>query len=140
MTNVGINNLRYAIVEKAANDYVLLRSGCLLPTARCNEKELLYFFHSQWYEFLCDIPAEAIIKGLNKRAAIMAKPLKYNVARSKKKKSKWCVCEWKTKKIVPNTWKNSKLEAKTLAAKLNNLTLKDFNSVRNRDEVKDDYV
>lgn len=60
-----------AIVHKAADDYIdvlrkLWKSGVSVQAKRKLLKdkiELESFFHSEWYEFLCDIPPERLMRG-----------------------------------------------------------------------------
>ena len=63
--------LCFAIVRKAADDYIdvlrkLWKSGVSVQAKRKLLKdkiELESFFHSEWYEFLCDIPPEKLMRG-----------------------------------------------------------------------------
>lgn len=47
MTDKGIDNLRFGIIEQAAIDYVDLLAGFKSPTTDCNVDECRKFFRSQ---------------------------------------------------------------------------------------------
>ncbi len=69
------------IVHKAADDYMdifrkLWKSGVSVQDKRLLMKEkidLESFFHSEWYEFLCDIPPERMIRGCIAKAKELEK-------------------------------------------------------------------
>ncbi len=73
--------LRAAIVRKAADDYIdvmrkLWKLGLTLEEKRLLLKEkieLERFFHSQWYDFLCDVPPEKLIRCCITRAKELEK-------------------------------------------------------------------
>lgn len=60
-----------AVVQRAADDYIevlrkLWKSGQPMEKKRLLLKEkveLESFFHSEWYDFLCSIPSEKLIRG-----------------------------------------------------------------------------
>ena len=70
-----------AIVRKAADDYIdvlrkLWKSGVSVQAKRKLLKdkiELESFFHSEWYEFLCDIPPEKLMRGCISKAKELEK-------------------------------------------------------------------
>lgn len=70
-----------AIVRKAADDYIdvlrkLWKSGVSVQAKRKLLKdkiELESFFHSEWYEFLCDIPPERLMRGCISKAKELEK-------------------------------------------------------------------
>lgn len=49
MTDKGIDNLKFGIIEQAAIDYVDLLAGFKSPTTDCNVDECRRFFRSQWF-------------------------------------------------------------------------------------------
>ena len=73
--------LTAAIVRKAADDYIDAirkpwKSGLPVEEKRLLLKEkikLEQFFYSDWYEFLCDVPADQLIRGCIIRAKEMEK-------------------------------------------------------------------
>ncbi len=69
----GIDGLAKAIVIQACNDYILAKKGRKISKivvegkkVEINLDELLDFFHSDWYALLTDIPAEMLLKQLDK--------------------------------------------------------------------------
>lgn len=59
--------LALAIVEQAANDYKAIRKE--MYSAKENKlqiEEVMDFFNSEWFEFLCDVDREVFIKKLEK--------------------------------------------------------------------------
>lgn len=52
MTDKGIDNLKFGIIEQAAIDYVDLLAGFKSPTTDCNVDECRRFFRSQWFHSL----------------------------------------------------------------------------------------
>ncbi len=68
----GIDGLAKAIVLQACNDYLLAKKGRKIEVdgrkVESDLDELLDFFHSDWYRFLTDIPAEMLLKQLDKIA------------------------------------------------------------------------
>jgi len=68
----GTDGLAKAIVIQACNDYLLAKKGRKIDVggrkAESNLDELLDFFHSDWYALLTDIPAEMLLKQLDKIA------------------------------------------------------------------------
>lgn len=56
MTDKGIDNLKFGIIEQAAIDYVDLLAGFKSPTTDCNVDECRRFFRSQ-----CFIPFVTLI-------------------------------------------------------------------------------
>lgn len=67
MTDKGLDNLRFGIIEAAANDYFELLAGFKIPTADCNVDECRRFFRSQWFHLLCDLDPELIINHLERK-------------------------------------------------------------------------
>lgn len=64
MTDKGIDNLKFGIIEQAAIDYVDLLAGFKSPTTDCNVNECRRFFRSQWFHSLCDLDPEQVINRL----------------------------------------------------------------------------
>lgn len=62
MTDKGIDNLKFGIIEQAAIDYVDLLAGFKSPTTDCNVDECRRFFRSQWFHSLCDLDPEQVMK------------------------------------------------------------------------------
>ena len=70
-----------AIVRRAADDYIevtrkLWKSGQSLEDKRLLLKdriELEQFFYSEWYEFLCDVPAKRLLHSCISRAKELEK-------------------------------------------------------------------
>ena len=66
----GIDSLAKAIVLQACNDYMRVKKGRKIEVdgrkAESNLDELLDFFHGDWYALLTDIPAEMLLKQLDK--------------------------------------------------------------------------
>ena len=63
----GYKNLSLAIVEQAANDYKAIKKE--MYSAKENKlqiEEVMDFFNSEWFEFLCDVDREVFIKKLEK--------------------------------------------------------------------------
>lgn len=57
MTDKGIDNLRFGIIEQAAIDYVDLLAGFKSPTTDCNVNECRKFFgHNGFIPFVTLIP------------------------------------------------------------------------------------
>lgn len=68
-----------AIVEAAIDDYFRLKAGFISPSNDCSIEELTSFFKSEYYESMCKLSGEYIMRELDKRAAKCI--LKYVVAR-----------------------------------------------------------
>lgn len=68
MTDKGIDNLKFGIIEQAAIDYVDLLAGFKSPTTDCNVDECRRFFRSQWFHSLCDLDPEQVINRLERKA------------------------------------------------------------------------
>ena len=49
MHDIGLENLRFGIVEQAVDDYLSLLAGFIVPTTNCNLAELERFFYSDWF-------------------------------------------------------------------------------------------
>jgi len=71
----GIDSLAKAIVLQACNDYMRVKKGRKISKivvegkkVEINLDELLDFFHGDWYALLTDIPAEMLLKQLDKIA------------------------------------------------------------------------
>lgn len=77
MTDKGIDNLRFGIIEQAAIDYVDLLTDFKSPTTDCNVNECRRFFRSQWFHSLCDLDPEQVINRLERKAKTMV--MKYEV-------------------------------------------------------------
>ena len=58
-----------AIVEAAIDDYLRLKAGFIAETAACNLPELVSFFKSEYFESMCKLSGEYIMRELDKRAA-----------------------------------------------------------------------
>lgn len=56
MTDKGIDNLKFGIIEQAAIDYVDLLAGFKSPTTDCNVDECRRFFRSRFIPFVTLIP------------------------------------------------------------------------------------
>jgi len=126
--------LRFAIVKQATEDYVDLQAGFISPTANCNIRELTRFFHSYWFELLCDIEPDYLIRLLERKAATMV--LKYTISKQKNS-NRYYVREVGSKEPVPDTL-GTKKRALHKAAELNGLDYKDYMRVRRRDGVSND--
>lgn len=61
MTDKGIDNLKFGIIEQAAIDYVDLLADFKSPTTDCNVDECRRFFRSQWFHSLCDLDPEQLL-------------------------------------------------------------------------------
>lgn len=129
----GAENLRYAIVEQAVEDYFSLLAGFILPKADCNETELKNFFYSTWFKELCDLNPDFIINGIKERAKKMV--LKYTICKEKGS-SRYFVHAVDDKTPIPGTYGNKK-QALHKAADLNGIDYKDYMRVRRRDGVKE---
>lgn len=77
MTDKGIDNPRFGIIEQAAIDYVNLLTDFKSPTTDCNVNECRRFFRSQWFHSLCDLDPEQVINRLERKAKTMV--MKYEV-------------------------------------------------------------
>ena len=70
-----------AIVQRAADDYIAVMRKLWKPGLQVEKKRIFLkqkvdlegFFHSEWYEFLCDIPPERLIRGCQNRARELEK-------------------------------------------------------------------
>lgn len=70
LRGAGWKELGVAIVESAVKDYITALTSAIVcgePTTNVGLGEL-NFFHSQYYEFLCDIPSEQLIKMCKEKA------------------------------------------------------------------------
>ncbi len=73
--------LRAAIVRKAVDDYMDILRKMWKPGVSIQDKRLLLkeklklerFFHSRWYDCLCDVPADNLIHNCMIRAKEMEK-------------------------------------------------------------------
>ena len=61
MHDIGLENLRFGIVEQAVDDYFSLLAGFITPTTDCNIVELERFFYSDWFSVLCKLEPDYII-------------------------------------------------------------------------------
>lgn len=74
----GFEQLRFAIIKQAAEDYleVLTYAHRAKKWERTDKRVKMErmkndceaFFHSQWYEALCDIPCNALMEELRRRS------------------------------------------------------------------------
>lgn len=70
LRRTGWKELGIAIVESAVKDYISALTSAIVcgnPTTNAGLGEL-NFFRSQYYEFLCDIPSEQLIKMCKEKA------------------------------------------------------------------------
>lgn len=134
MTDKGLDNLRFGIIEQAINDYFDLLAGFKKPTANCNVNELKRFFHSQWFYSLCNIDSEYIMNTLERKAKTMV--MKYEVHKEHGS-CRWYVTEVGCKEPIPGTY-GTKKRALHTAAKMNGLDYKDYMRVRRRDGMNHD--
>lgn len=134
MTNKGIDNLKFGIIEQAAIDYVDLPAGFKSPTTDCNVDECRRFFRSQWFHSLCDLDPEQVINRLERKAKTMV--MKYEVHKEHGS-SRWYVTEVGCKEPIPGTY-GTKKRALHTAAKMNDLDYKDYMRVRRRDGMNHD--
>ena len=96
MTDKGIDNLKFGIIEQAAIDYVDLLAGFKSPTTDCNVDECRRFFRSQWFHSLCDLDPEQVINRLERKAKTMV--MKYEVHKEHGS-SRWYVTEVSCKEL-----------------------------------------
>lgn len=102
--DIGLENLRFGIVEQAVDDYLSLLAGFIVPTTNCNLAELERFFYSDWFSVLCKLEPEFIIENLKRKAKKMI--LKYTVSKQKGS-SRYYVHEVGSKEPIPGTLANS---------------------------------
>lgn len=62
--DIGLENLRFGIVEQAVDDYFSLLAGFITPATNCNITELERFFYSDWFNVLCKLEPDYIIENL----------------------------------------------------------------------------
>ena len=134
ISDSGVENLRFAIVEQAVEDYFSLLAGFITPKTDCNETELENFFHSQWFKTLCDLNPDYIINAIRERAKKMV--LKYTISKEKGS-NRYYVHAVNEKAPIPGTTGMNKKQALHKAAELNGIDYKDYMRVRRRDGVKD---
>lgn len=127
MTDKGIDNLKFGIIEQAAIDYVDLLAGFKSPTTDCNVDECRRFFRSQWFHSLCDLDPEQVINRLERKAKTMI--MKYEVHKEHGS-SRWYVTEVGCKE--PNL-----IIMKMVVDALNNARL-DFLSQKDKCQKQDD--
>ena len=101
MHDIGLENLRFGIVEQAVDDYLSLLAGFIVPTTNCNLAELERFFYSDWFSVLCKLEPEFIIENLKRKAKKMI--LKYTVSKQKGS-SRYYVHEVGRKSLSPAHW------------------------------------
>lgn len=132
----GVENLRYAIVQQAVDDYVDLLAGFTLPTPKdgCTTTQLEKFFLSEWYRQLCDIDGRAMIQMLKEKAKTMV--LKFTI-KKEKGNTKYHVVDMEGN-IVPDVGLLEKKKALHKAVERNGLSYNDYMKVRRRDGVKVD--
>lgn len=131
MADKELDNLRFGIIEAAANDYFELLAGFRTPTTDCNVEECRRFFRSQWFHELCDLDPEHIMHSLERKAKTMI--MKYE-ARKEHGSSRWYVTEVGSKEPIPGTY-GTKKRALHTAAKMNGVDYKDYMRIRRRDGV-----
>lgn len=137
MHDIGLENLRFGIVEQAIDDYLSILAGFIVPTTDCNLAELERFFYSDWFSVLCKLEPEFIIESLKRKAKKMI--LKYTVSKQKGS-SRYYVHEVGSKEPIHGTL-GTKKQALHRAAKMNDLDYKDYKDymrVRRRDGVSCD--
>ena len=78
MTDAGVNNLRFAIVSQAVDDYFSLLSMLASPTVNRNIFMLEDFFHSGWFALLCDLDGDVLMEKIQKKE-ILLKVINYTV-------------------------------------------------------------
>ena len=71
LNDIGLENLRFGIVEQAVDDYFSLLAGFITPTTDCNIAELERFFYSDWFSVLCELEPDYIIENLKRKAKKM---------------------------------------------------------------------
>lgn len=99
--DIGLENLRFWIVEQAVDDYFSLLAGFITPTTNCNIRELERFFYSDWFSILCKLEPDYIIENLKRKAKKMI--LKYTVSKQKGS-SRYYVHEVAAKSLSPAHW------------------------------------
>lgn len=63
----GYKNLSLAIVEQSIKDYMAVEKGMYIAKEnKLDLDEIVDFFYSEWFEFLCDVDREVFIKKLEK--------------------------------------------------------------------------
>lgn len=67
ISNEGLENIRFGVVEQAVRDYRNLLSGKQKPTADCNIPELERFFRGDWYRALCDYDVESLMREIRRQ-------------------------------------------------------------------------
>lgn len=132
LSPAGVERLKLAIVKQAADDYVDIKAGFVLETSECNLRELNHFFQSDWYESLCKIAPDYLIKELERKIKNMV--LKYTIAKEKGS-SRYYVHKVDNPSPIPDTY-GTKKQALHIAAKLNELPYRDYMKVRRKAGVK----
>lgn len=128
----GYMTLANAIVKQAADDYFQLLAGIMpipIPPG-CNTSEIERFFHSDWYDQLCGINPEYLIRKLKEKADKMK--LEYVVAKERGSNRYYVHKVGEPYKAVPDSY-GAKKRALRMAAKLQGLEYKAYMQLRRRD-------
>ncbi len=133
MTDAGVNNLRFAIVHQAVDDYFNLLSMLASPTVNRNIFMLEDFFHSGWFALLCDLDGDVLMEKIQKKAKNMK--VKYLVSRLPDS-TRYYVHKAREPDIpIPDSYGQRK-HCLQLAAKMNGLDVKSYMRMLRRDGIK----
>ncbi len=133
MTDAGVNNLRFAIVSQAVDDYFSLLSMLASPTVNRNIFMLEDFFHSGWFALLCDLDGDVLMEKIQKKAKNMK--VKYLVSRLPDG-TRYYVHKAQEPNIpIPDSY-GRREHCLQLAAKMNGLDVKSYMRMLRRDGIK----
>lgn len=133
----GYINLANAIVKQAADDYFELLAGIMAPSIPVNYNlvKIERFFHSDWYDLLCQIDPDYLIRRLKEEAEKMK--LEYVVAKERGNNRYYVHKVGEPCKAIPDSY-GTKKRALRLAAKLQGLEYKAYMQLRRKDGVDHD--
>ncbi len=129
--------LANAIVKRAADDYFELLAD-IMPVPippNCNLAEIERFFHSEWYDVLCKVDPDYLIRKLKEKAKKMK--LEYVVAKERGSNRYYVHRVGEPYKAIPDSH-GAKKRALRMAAKLQGLEYKAYMQLRRRDGTDND--
>lgn len=128
----GYRNLANAIVKQAADDYFELLAGIMavpIPPG-CNTREIERFFHSDWYDLLCSVDPDYLLRKLREKAKRMK--LEYVVAKERGSSRYYVHRVGEPYKAIPGSY-GAKKRALRMAAKLQGLEYKAYMQLRRKE-------
>lgn len=130
----SVDALRGAIVQRACEDYLMILTDTV-PVghtyAEYNSREIMKFFRSDYYKFLCNIDYHYLVTKIRKYADKMDRVVWTPV----KEGRRWCLAKVKEPEVKHSEVFDTKHEAMYKAADLQGISLRWYLKIRRRDGI-----